>query len=79
MRVIAEPSWLSTTLGRGLGGMLGNLAVPQPSSCRGCTMMTEEIKEHDKVIEAKNEELFKQGKRIKELMESEADLIDLFE
>ena len=65
--VQAEPSWLSTTLGRGLGGMLGNLAVPQPSSCRGCDLRSKEIEEHDKVVQNKNEELFEQSERIKEL------------
>ena len=53
--LVAEPRWLSKTLGRGLGNMLGNLAVPQPSSCRECVMMTTEIKDHDKVMQDKNE------------------------
>ena len=67
MKLMAERSWLSATLGRGLGDMLGNLAVPQPSSCRECVMMTEAFKEHDKIIEEKNEEIEEKNTTIKEL------------
>merc|ERR1719319_1408379 len=48
--VVAEPNWLSATMGRGLGDMLGNLAVPQPSSCRECVMLTRAFEEQDKAI-----------------------------
>ena len=65
--LVAEPKWLSKTLGRGLGDKLGNLAVPLPPSCRECIMMTNEIKDHDKMMQEKNEELEEKAETIKEL------------
>ena len=59
--------WMRKTVETGLGELLGNLALPESLSCRECDLRDLEIKEHDKIIQSKNEELYEKDMIIKEM------------
>ena len=70
--IVPESRWLGCTMGAELGNMLARASRSLPGlveapACGGCDMRTMEIKEHDKIIQSKNEELYEKDVIIKEL------------